>query len=185
MENNNFKWYILHVQASCEKRVIDALHEKINATQMNALFGDILAPTREIIEVKSGKRVKSEKKIFPGYIVIQMVMNDDTYGLVRSIPKILEFLGTKANPRDKIMSKPIPITQEEANALLKQIEEGGVVQDITFDAGQEVKVIDGPFASFNGVIAEADNVKMRLKVTILVFGRETTVDLDFTQVEKI
>ncbi len=177
MTTNSFQWYVLHVHSSCEKKVMDALREKIESSKMNAMFGDILIPTREVIEVKAGKRVKSDKKFFPGYIVIQMIMSDETFSLVRSIPRVMGFLGSK--------NKPTAISEEEAKRLLHQIEEGGVASDTTFEVGQEVRVIDGPFANFNGVVVEADNTKMRLKVTIIVFGRETSVDLEFSQVEKV
>ena len=132
--------------------------------------------------LKNRKNYFSEKKFFPGYIVVQMVMNNETFSLVKLMPQVVMFLGQKV----KNQSKPIPISEAEARRLLKQVEEGSVVtEDTVYEDGQEVHVIDGPFANFNGVASNVDNVKQKMTVTILVFGRETSVELDFSQVEKI
>ena len=130
------------------------------------------------MEIKAGKRVKSEKKFFPGYIVVQMVLNNETFSLIKLMPLVVMFLGAK--------NKPIPVSEEEARRLLKQVEEGSQVpEDIVYEIGQEVHVIDGPFAGFNGVISDVDNVKQKMNVTVLVFGRETGMELDFNQVERV
>jgi len=135
-------------------------------------------PTREVTEIKGGKRVKSERKFFPGYIVVQMTMTNETFSLVKLHPQVVMFLGQK--------QKPVAITEDEARRLMKQMEEGTTVTDETeYEVGQEVRVIDGPFMNFNGMVAEVDNLKQKMTVTVLVFGRETSVSLDFSQVEKV
>ncbi|MCL2331479.1 MAG: transcription termination/antitermination protein NusG [Proteobacteria bacterium] len=175
---DKMNWYIVNVHTGCENKVARDLREKIDATKLNPLFGEILVPTREITEIKAGKRVKSEKKFFPGYIVVQMAMTNESFSLVKLLPQVVMFLGQK--------QKPVPISEDEARRLVKQMEEGGTVTDeTTYDVGQEVHVIDGPFMNFNGVVAEVDNLKQKMTVTILVFGRETSVGLEFSQVEKV
>ncbi len=172
------QWFVVNVHTGCEDKVARGLREQIDKRRLNALFGEILVPTREVTEVKAGKRVKSEKKFFPGYIVIQMVMNNETFSLVRLVPQVVMFLGQK--------NRPVAVSEAEARRLQKQVEEGThVTDDIEYDVGAEVRVIDGPFANFNGIAAEVDNVKQKMLVKILVFGRETSVELDFNQVEKV
>ncbi|MDR2685644.1 MAG: transcription termination/antitermination protein NusG [Rickettsiales bacterium] len=179
MENieNKFQWFIVNVRSNAEIKTVSEIHDRINAKKLNAHFGEILIPTREVVEVKRGKRVTSEKKFFPGYIVIQMVMNDETFSLVKSTPGVVMFLGQR--------DKPIPVPEEEVKHLRRQMEEGAVNIDATYEVGQEVHVIDGPFANFNGVVAEADDLRHRMRVAILVFGRETQVDLEYGQVERV
>ena len=181
------KWYIVNVHTGAENKVARELREKIDAAKLNPMFGEILVPTREITEIKAGKRVKSEKKFFPGYIVVQMDMNDETFSLVRLIPQVVMFLGQNSLSSNKLrQNKPVPISEDEARRLMKQIEEGPAsVNEVEYEIGQEVRAIDGPFANFNGVVVEVDNVKQKMTVTILVFGRETSVGLDFSQVEKV
>jgi transcriptional antiterminator NusG len=181
------KWFIVNVHTGAENKVARELRDKIDAAKLNPLFGEILVPTREITEIKGGKRVKTDKKFFPGYIVVQMDMMDETYTLVKNIPQVVMFLGQRpSNSRSgKSLPKPIPITEDEARRLMRQMEEGPVAGDAEYDVGQEVHVIDGPFANFNGVAADVDNLKQKMTVTILVFGRETSVALDFSQVEKL
>ena len=172
------QWFVVNVHTGCEDKVARGLREQIDKRRLNAYFGEILVPTREVTEVKAGKRVKSEKKFFPGYIVVQMTMNNETFTLVRQIPQVVMFLGAK--------NKPIAVSEEEARRLQKQVEEGAVaIEDIEYTVGQEVHVIDGPFAGFNGIASEVDNVKQKMTVTVLVFGRETSMDLEFSQVEKV
>ncbi len=172
------QWFVVNVHTGCEDKVARGLREQIDNRRLNALFGEILVPTREVTEIKGGKRVKSEKKFFPGYIVVQMVMNNETFTLVKQNPQVVMFLGAR--------SKPIAVSEEEARRLLKQVEEGSVVaDDVVYEVGQEVHVIDGPFTGFNGVTSEVDNVKQKMTVKILVFGRETSIDLDFEQVERV
>lgn len=172
------QWYVVYVHTGCEDKVARNLREQIDKRRLNAYFGEILVPTHEVTEIKAGKRVKSEKKFFPGYVVVQMVMNDETFSLIKLMPLVVMFLGAR--------QKPVPVTEEEARRLIKQVEEGSTVpDDIVYEVGQEVHVIDGPFANFNGVISEVDNLKQKMTVTILVFGRETSVELDFEQVERV
>lgn len=175
--NGNFQWFIVNVQSNSEQKVVRQLREKIDQQKLNAMFGEILVPTREVVEVKRGKRVTSEKKFFPGYVVVQMVLSDETFSLVKTTQGVIMFLGQR--------NKPIPVSEEEVKHLMRQMEEGAVNIDATYEVGQEVHVIDGPFANFNGVVSEADDLKQRLRVAILVFGRETQVDLDYNQVERI
>jgi transcriptional antiterminator NusG len=172
------QWFVVNVHTGCEDKVARGLREQIDKRRLNALFGEILVPTREVTEVKAGKRVKSEKKFFPGYIVVQMVMTNETFSLVKLMPQVVMFLGQK--------NKPIAVSEAEARRLQKQVEEGVfATDDIEYGVGQEVHVIDGPFANFNGIASDVDNVKQRMTVTILVFGRETSVELEFSQVEKV
>lgn len=176
--DNNMQWFVVNVHTGCEDKVARGLREQIDKRRLNAYFGEILVPTREVTEIKGGRRVKSERKFFPGYIVVQMVMNNETFSLVRLMPQVVMFLGAK--------NKPIAVTEEEARRLQKQVEEGAVAtDDIVYEVGQEVHVIDGPFNGFNGIASEVDNVKQKMTVTILVFGRETSVELEFEQVERV
>ncbi len=175
---DKMQWFVVNVHTGCEDKVARGLREQIDKRRLNALFGEILVPTREVNEVKGGKRVKTEKKFFPGYIVVQMVMNNETFSLVKLMPQVVMFLGAR--------QKPIAVSEEEARRLLKQVEEGAVaVDEVLYEVSQEVHVIDGPFAGFNGIISDVDNLKQKMTVTILVFGRETSVELDFTQVERV
>jgi len=179
-------WYIVNVHTGAENKVARELREKIDSAKLNPLFGEILVPTREITEIKAGKRIKSEKKFFPGYIVVQMTMTDETFSLVRLIPQVVMFLGQNSLASNKMrQNKPIPISEEEARRLMKQMEEGPVASDAEYEVGQEIHIVDGPFANFNGVVAEVDNLKQKMTVTVLVFGRETSVGLEFSQVEKV
>ena len=172
------QWFVVNVHTSCEDKVVRSLREQIDKRRLNAYFGEIMAPKREVTEIKAGRRVKTEKKFFPGYIVVQMVMNNETFTLVKQIPQVVMFLGAK--------NKPIAVSEAEARRLMKQAEEGAVVvEDVEYEAGQEVHVIDGPFAGFNGIASEVDNVKQKMTVTVLVFGRATSVELEFDKVEKV
>ena len=169
---DKMQWFVVNVHTGCEDKVARNLREQIDKRRLNAYFGEILVPTREVVEIKGNKRVVSEKKFFPGYIVVQMVLNNETFSLIKLMPLVVMFLGAK--------NKPIPVSEEEARRLLKQVEEGSTVpEDITYEVGQEVHVIDGPFSGFNGVISDVDNVKQKMNVTVLVFGRETGMELDF------
>ncbi len=175
---DKMQWFVVYVHTGCEDKVARNLREQIDKRRLNAYFGEILVPTHEVTEIKAGKRVKSEKKFFPGYVVVQMVMNDETFSLIKLMPLVVMFLGAR--------QKPIPVSEEEARRLIKQVEDGSTVpDDIIYEVGQEVHVIDGPFANFNGVISVVDNLKQKMTVIILVFGRETSVELDFEQVERV
>ena len=176
--DEKMQWFVVNVHTGCEDKVARGLREQIDKRRLNALFGEIMVPTREVTEIKAGKRVKAERKFFPGYIVVQMVMNNETFTLVKQIPQVVMFLGAK--------NKPIAVSEAEAHRLMKQVEEGAVaMDDIEYAVGQEVHVIDGPFAGFNGIASEVDNVKQKMTVTVLVFGRETSMELEFSQVERV
>ncbi|MDR2769984.1 MAG: transcription termination/antitermination protein NusG [Rickettsiales bacterium] len=174
---DGMKWYMVSVQTGLEKRVAEMLREKIAAAKLNPLFGEILVPEREVMEIKKGRREKSLRKLFPGYVVIQMEMTNESFTLVKQTPNIVMFLGQK--------DKPVPITDAEAARLRAQMDETEQIEDSNYEVGQEVRVIDGPFASFNGVVAEVEETKEKLMAVITVFGRETSVNLDFSQVEKV
>lgn len=172
------QWYVVNVHTGCEDKVARELREQINTRKLNALFGEILVPTREVSEVKAGKRVKTEKKFFPGYIVVQMTLTNETFSLVKLHPQVVMFLGQK--------QKPVAITEEEARRLIKQMEDGSTaIDEAEYEVGQEIHITDGPFMNFNGIATEVDNLKQKMVVNVLVFGRETSVSLDFSQVEKV
>lgn len=173
------RWYVIHVYSGFENKVTESLREQIQKKGLEEKFGDILVPSHEVMEVRRGKKVAREKKFFPGYILIQMDLNDETWHLVKATPKITGFLGGKG--------RPSPLSDTEAQRLLHQVEEGvsGPANEIVFEIGEQLRVCDGPFASFNGVVEEVDQEKNRLKVMVSIFGRSTPVDLDYTQVEKL
>jgi len=179
MSTEKMRWYVVHAYSGYEKRVQSGLQEAIERMGVEDLFGDILVPTEEVVEIRDGKKRKSERKFYPGYVLVNMVMNDETWHLVKSTPRVLGFIGGTAD-------KPAPITQREADEILRRVE-SGVDQPrpkTMFEAGEMVRVNDGPFADFNGVVEEVDYEKSRLKVAVLIFGRSTPVELEFRQVEK-
>lgn len=171
-------WYVLHVYSGFEQKVSDAIKEKAAKQGLDEAIGDILIPMEEVVEVRKGQRVNAERKFFPGYVLINMEMNDNAWHLVKSIPKVTGFLGGG--------KKPVPMTEAEAQRIIKQVQEGvdRPKPSVTYDIGEEVKVIDGPFASFNGVVEEIDEDAQKLKVTVSIFGRATPVELEYTQVDK-
>ncbi len=173
------RWYVVHVHSGFENKIKDALQEVIEQKGFQESFGDILIPTQEVVEVRRGKKYTREKNFFPGYILVQMDLTDETWHAVKNINKVSGFLGNRG--------KPSPISAKEAERLLQQVEEGvdTPLSDITFEIGEQIKVCDGPFATFNGVVEEVDSDKHRLKVSVSIFGRSTPVDLDYTQVEKL
>ena len=177
-KDNDFKWYIIHTHSGFESKVVALVKEEIKKKNLIESFDDFLIPTQKTLEIKKGKKIEGEKKFYPGYILIKMIMNDDTWHLVKKISKVSGFLGAA--------NKPVPLRKEEADRILGQIKEGGesVVPTITFEIGETVKVSDGPFASFNGVVEEVDSDRSRLKVAVSIFGRATPVELEYTQVEK-
>lgn len=172
------RWYVLHVYSGYETKVKEAIEEKARKLKLQDYLGEIMVPTEEVVEVKRGKKVNSERKFFPGYVLIKLDLNDQVWHMVKDTPKVTDFLGAN--------NKPAPVSQREAEALMKQIQEGvdSPRPSITFDIGEEVKVADGPFASFNGVVEEVDEDKGKLKVSVSIFGRATPVELDYAQVEK-
>ncbi|ADZ89530.1 transcription termination/antitermination protein NusG [Marinomonas mediterranea] len=173
------RWYVVQAYSGYEKHVMRALTERVQLMSMQDLFGEILVPTEEVVEIRDGKKRKSERKFYPGYVLVQMDMNDDSWHLVKGTSRVLGFIGGTAD-------KPSPITQREADAILQRVNEGvdKPRPKTLFEAGEVVRVNDGPFADFNGVVEEVDYDKSRIKVAVLIFGRSTPVDLEFSQVEK-
>jgi len=172
-------WYVVHAYSGFESQVKRALEERIKLKGMEDQFGEILVPTEEVVEMKDGQKRKSERKFFPGYVLVQMEMNDDTWHLVKDVPKVLGFIGGTGD-------RPAPISNREAEAILQRIQEGVEKPrpKVLFEPGEVVRVIDGPFNDFTGVVEDVDYEKSRLKVSVLIFGRSTPVDLEFGQVEK-
>jgi len=173
------RWYVVHAYSGFEKSVKRSLEERIERSGLQEYFGDILVPTEEVVEMKDGQKRKSDRKFFPGYVLIKMEMNDDSWHLVNEVPKVLGFIGgTK--------EKPTPITEAEAENILQQIQEGTEKPKpkILFQIGEVIRVTEGPFADFNGVVEEVNYEKNKLRVAVLIFGRSTPVELDFSQVEK-
>lgn len=173
------RWYVIQAYSGYEQQVMRSLHERIERSGLGEKFGEILVPTEEVVEMRDGKKRKSDRKFFPGYVLVQMEMDDDTWHLVKESPKVLGFIGGRAD-------KPAPISDAEANAILQRVEEG-VDQPkpkVLFEPGEVVRVTDGPFADFNGVVEEVNYEKSRLRVSVLIFGRSTPVELEFGQVEK-
>ena len=178
-KTNSARWYVVYVHSGCEKAVVKRLEEKIKKFHAEDSFEEILIPTQEATEIKNGKKVSVEKKFFPGYVLIRMVMNDDTWHMVRDIPLVSGFLGSR--------TKPSPVTEKDADALLHRLESNdqSLSTGLSYEVGEQVKVCEGPFASFNGVVEKVDDEKQRVKVSVSIFGRPTQVDLEFTQVEKL
>ena len=173
------RWYVVHAYSGYEKKVANSLRERVKVASMEESFGDILVPTEEVVEMRGGQKRRSERKFFPGYVLVNMELDDKTWHLVKETPRVMGFIGGKAD-------KPSPITEAEADAILQRVEEGvdKPRPKTLFEAGEMVRVVDGPFNDFNGVVEEVDYDKSRLKVAVLIFGRSTPVELDFTQVEK-
>ncbi|MHC5225493.1 transcription termination/antitermination protein NusG [Ignatzschineria sp. LJL83] len=173
-------WYVIQAYSGYEGQVVRALHEYIAREGLESKFGELLVPTEEVVEVKDGKRRKSERKFFPGYVLIQADMDEEVWHLVNSVPRVIGFVGGKSD-------RPSPISEREANAILNRVaqaEEGPRLK-VLYEIGEEVRVIDGPFNEFNGSVTEIDSEKGRLKVSVMIFGRATPVDLEFSQVEKM
>lgn len=172
-------WYVVHAYSGYEKHVMRSLQEQIALKGLEDKFGEILVPTEEVVEMRDGKKRKSERKFYPGYVLVQMDMDDESWHLVKSTPRVMGFIGGTAE-------RPVPISDREAQAILQKIETGAETPrpKTLFEAGEVVRVIDGPFADFNGVVEEVDYEKSRVKVAVLIFGRSTPVDLEFSQVEK-
>ena len=173
------RWYVVHAYSGYEKRVQNALKERIQLHNMQDYFGDVLVPTEEVVEVRDGKKRKSERKFYPGYVLVQMDMNDESWHLVKQTPRVMGFIGGTSD-------RPAPISDKEADAILNRLQESvdKPKPKTLFEAGEVVRVSDGPFADFQGVVEEVDYEKSRLKVSVLIFGRSTPVELEFGQVEK-
>ncbi len=173
------RWYIVHAYSNFEKKVADSIRERAISAGLEDDFESILVPMEEVVEVRRGRKVSSERKFFPGYVLVKMEMTDRTYHLIKDTPKVTGFLGTE--------NKPIPISDDEAQRILQQVQEGveRPKPSVTFEIGEQVQVSDGPFASFNGTVEEVDEERARLKVAVSIFGRATPVELEYGQVEKL
>src|SRR5690606_15837051 len=173
------RWYVVHAYSNFEHRVAEALKERIKLQGLEHKFGEILVPTEEVVEMRDGQKRKSDRKFFPGYVLVQMEMDEDTWHLVKEVPKVLGFIG--GTPE-----KPAPITDKEAMSILRRVEEGvdKPKPKVLFEPGEVVRVIDGPFNDFNGVVESVNYEKNRLQVAVQILGRSTPVELDFSQVEK-
>lgn len=173
------RWYVVHAYSGFEKQVKRSLAERIELAGLHEKFGEVLVPTEEVVEMRAGQKRKSERKFFPGYVLVQMEMDDETWHLVKSCPKVMGFIGGTAD-------KPAPISDAEARAILNRVEDSTEAPKpkTLFEPGEIVRVIDGPFADFNGVVEEVNYEKNRLQVAVLIFGRSTPVELEFSQVEK-
>jgi transcriptional antiterminator NusG len=173
------RWYVVHTYSGFEKYVVRSLKEHIRNAHMEEKFGEILVPMEEVVEMKSGQKRTSERKFFPGYVLVKMEMDEETWHLVKNVPKVSGFVGGSG-------SKPAPITDKEAQAILQQVQEGveKPKPKFSFTPGEQVRVTDGPFADFNGTVEDVNYEKNKLKVSVSIFGRMTPVELDFSQVEK-
>ena len=173
------RWYVVHVYSGSEKKVAESLREQAVLKNMEDKILEVMVPTENIVEVKKGAKVNSERKFFPGYVLVRMEMSDDAWMVIKNTPRVTNFLG----PRNK----PLPISDAEAERIIKQIEEGVTRPQtvIKFEVGEQVRVCDGPFASFVGLVEDVDTEKSRLKLSVSIFGRSTPVELEFNQVEKV
>ncbi len=165
------RWYIVHAYSNFEKKVADAIKEQAVAQGLEELFDEVLVPTEEVVEIRRGRKVTSERRFFPGYVLVKMDMTDAAYHLIKNTPKVTGFLGTE--------NKPVPISEDEANRILHQVQEGveRPRPTIAFEIGEQVRVSDGPFASFNGLVEDVDEERARLKVAVSIFGRAPPVEL--------
>jgi len=173
------RWYVIHAYSGFEGKVKRSLEDYVKRAGMEDLFGDIMVPTEEVVEMRSGQQRKSERKFFPGYVLVQMEMDSDTWHMVKEVPKVLGFIGGTSD-------KPAPITEAEADAILNRVEEGvdRPRPKVLFEVGEVVRVNDGPFNDFNGVVEEVNYEKSKMLVSVQIFGRSTPVELAFGQVEK-
>lgn len=172
------RWYVVNVYSGFEKKVTEAIREQAAKKGMEDCFEEILVPTEEVVEVRRGQKVTGERKFFPGYVLVKMEMRDETWHLVKDTPRVTDFLGGQG--------RPLSISQKEADRILQQVQEGvdSPKPSVVFEVGETVRVSDGPFVSFNGVVEEIDEEKSRLKIAVSIFGRSTPVELEYSQVEK-
>jgi len=173
------RWYIVHTYANFEKKVAESIRKEAETQGLADMFEEVLVPMEEVVEMRRGRKVSAERKFFPGYVLVKMEMTDATYHLVKSTAKVTGFLGAE--------NRPIPISEDEAQRILHQVQEGveRPKPTVSFEVGEQVRVADGPFASFNGMVEEVDEERARLKVAVSIFGRATPVELEYGQVEKM
>ncbi|MBK5957692.1 transcription termination/antitermination protein NusG [Rhodoplanes elegans] len=173
------RWYIVHAYSNFENKVAESIREQARQRHLEHLFDEILVPKEKVQEVRRGRKVDSERKFFPGYVLVKMDLTDEAYHLIKNTPKVTGFLGSD--------NKPMPISEAEAGRILHQVQEGieRPKPTVSFEIGEQVRVSDGPFASFNGVVEEVDDARSRIKVAVSIFGRATPVELEFGQVEKV
>ena len=175
----SLSWYVVHSYSGYENQVKRSLEDRIVRGRMESKFGKILVPTEEVVEMKDGQKRKSDRKFFPGYVLVEMAMDDDSWDLVKDCPKVMGFIGGTSD-------RPTPISEREVNVILDRINDGAAKPrpKVLFEVGEVVRVIDGPFADFNGVVEEVNYEKSRLRVAVTIFGRSTPVELEFGQVSK-
>ena len=175
------RWYVIHVYSGFENKVAQSIREQAAQKHLDDMFDQVLVPTEEVVRMRRGAKVRSDRKFFPGYVLIKMELTDETWHLVKDTPKVTGFLGTGGR------GKPSPISEAETQRILRQVQEGveRPKPSITFDVGEQVRVSDGPFTSFNGTVEEIDEERARLKVAVSIFGRSTPVELEYAQVEKL
>lgn len=173
------RWYIVHTYSNFEKKVADSIKEKAEQVGLADAFEQVLVPTEKVVEVRRGRKVDAERKFFPGYVLVKMDLSDEAFHLIKNTPKVTGFLGAA--------DRPVPISEAEAQRILNQVQEGidRPKPSIHFEVGEQVRVSDGPFASFNGVVEEVDEDRARLKVAVSIFGRATPVELEYGQVDKV
>lgn len=178
-EQKKARWYIVHAYSGSESRVAQLIREQSVKKGLEDNFEEIIVPTEEVVEIKNGAKINVDKKYLPGYILVKMVMNDESWHLVRNIPRVSGFLGIKG--------KPTPVSEEEVKRILEQVKESvaNPRSELAFEVGDQVRVTDGPFASFSGFVEEIEEDKQRLKVSVMVFGRSTPITLEYIQVEKL
>jgi transcriptional antiterminator NusG len=172
------RWYVLHVYSGFEKKVAESIRDQAEQKGMADLFEEVLVPTEEVIELRRGQKINAERKFFPGYVLLKMDLTDESWHLVKNTPKVTGFLGNKG--------RPSPISQAEAERIQHQVQEGveRPKPSVTFEIGEQVRVADGPFTSFNGYVEDVDEERARVKVAVSIFGRSTPVELEYSQVEK-
>ncbi len=177
--NPRHKWYIVHAYSNFEKKVAESIREQAKSQGLEENFSDILVPTEDVVEIRRGRKVNAERKFFPGYVLVKMELTDEAYHLIKNTPKVTGFLGSG--------SKPMPVSEKEVARIIGAIEEGveRPKPTISFEIGEQVRVTDGPFASFNGSVEHVDEERARLRVTVSIFGRATPVELEYGQVEKL